>query len=216
MIEQPNATLFKAWLLRNTTGAWMAIATELVGCYALGNSESEALSHLTTAIPAFYAWLSQHDEYTPTISGPVRVEAAGTLDLAPGIGSVFLADDIESVNDEDLDWLLAVLGWAYDDLLRSARQRPETSAREALLAHVAMRQAEFLSYALGIQALTFSGAGLDRVAAARDAALWKFRATSQTQREGIREAAGQRWSLRTGLRASVLLARRANEELLKL
>jgi predicted RNase H-like HicB family nuclease len=216
MTDQPNAAVFKAWLLRNSSNAWMAISAELVGCYALGGTESEALANLATAIPAFYAWLSRHDDYTPTLSGAIRVEPVGVLDMAPGLGTIFLADDNEPVNDEDLDWLLAVLGWAYDDLLSEARRYPNSPQREALLMHTARRQAEFITYALGVAAPDFPGDGLAGVTAARQTALHMFRNSSPVQRAAILQTGGQCWSLRSGIRASILLTRRAAEEFVKL
>jgi hypothetical protein len=216
MTEQPNAALFKAWLLRSASGSWLAISAELVGCYALGTNEREALSGLTAAIFEFYHWLSQHDDYTPRLSGPIRIEKLGTFDLTPGVETVFLADDNEPINDEDLDWLLTVLSWAYDDLVRDARQRADAPACEALLNHTAARQAQFISLALNVPPPSFAGSGLERVIEARATALHLFRVSTPEQRKRIRDVEGQRWSLRSGLRASVLLARRVNETIVSL
>lgn len=216
MTEQPDVALYGAWLLRDPSGAWMALAADLAGCYARGASQGESLAGLVEAIPAYYAWLSQHDDYTPTIHSQIRVEALETHDIKPGGVSAFFAADAEPVNDEDLDWLLAVLGWAYEDLLVSAIHRPITTERETLLSRVAAIQVALIAYATGANAPDLPSGGIARVKAARDAALAMFRITSARQREVTHEETGQRWSLRRGLRESVLLARRATDDLAQL
>ena len=50
--------------------ARVALASDLAGCYATGGSQGEALEHLEDAIPAYYAWLSRHDDYIPTMHSP--------------------------------------------------------------------------------------------------------------------------------------------------
>ena len=216
MTEQPDTALYGAWLLRNPSGGWLALAADLAGCYASGASQEEALARLAEAIPAYFAWLSRHDDYTPTIHSQIRVTVVETADARPGELSAFFSADAEPVNDEDLDWLLALLGWAYDDLLAAASQRPVGPALEAMLTSVAAVQAALVTHATGASAPEPSGAGAARVQAARDAALARFRATSARQREVTHEESGQRWSLRRGIRESVLLARRATDDLARL
>jgi predicted RNase H-like HicB family nuclease len=216
MTEQPDTALYGAWLLHNPSGGWLALAADLAGCYAGGASQEEALARLAAAIPAYYAWLSRHDDYTPTIHSQVRVRAVETADAKPGELSAFFSADAEPVNDEDLDWLLAVLGWAYDDLLAAASQRPVSPALEAMLASVAAVQAALATHATGASAPELSGGAAAQVKAARDAALARFRTTSARQREVTHEESGQRWSLRRGIRESVLLARRATDDLARL
>jgi hypothetical protein len=194
----------------------MVIVNDLAGCYARAATEQEALNGLVVAIPAFYNWLSQHDDYTPRLSGPARLQVIHHVHLAPNNMTAWLPDDGEPVNDEDLDWFLAVIRWAYDDLLAAARQRANSPAFEALLNQAVMAQSAFIAFGTGTPSPVFTGSPLERVIAARDAALRAFRATSRSQRAGIYENNGQRWSLRSGLRSSVLIARRAHEELLKL
>lgn len=217
MTEQAGvAHVYRAWLLREPSGAWLALASDLAGCFAIGTSDREALAGLVVAIPAYYAWLSQHDEYTPTIHGQVGVTVSETAELKPGEVSAFFRDDAEPVNDEDLDWLLAVLGWAYEDLLASAAKRPASPALDAALSRVAAMQVGLIARATGANAPDPRGGGAARIAAARDAALAVFRGTSARRREATSEEAGQRWSLRRGLRESVLLARRATGDLARL
>ncbi len=216
MTEQPDAALYGAWLLRDPSGAWLALASDLAGCYATGASQGEALERLADAIPAYYAWLSRHDDYTPTMHSQVRAEARETADQKPGGITAFFSADAEPVNDEDLDWLLAVLDWAYADLLAGAAQRPASPALEAALSRVAAVQVGLIAYATGVNAPDLPSGGVVRIEAARDAALAMFRMTSARQREVTHEETGQRWSLRRGLRESVLLARRATDDLTRL
>lgn len=216
MTEQGDAALYGAWLLRDPGGSWLALAADLAGCYASGATESEALDRLAEAIPAYYLWLSQHDDYTPTIHGAVHVERLDSQEIKPGGVSAFFASDAEPVNDEDLDWLLGVLGWAYEDLVAAAQRRPATPTTETLLGRAAAVQVTLIAYATGVNSPDLPAGGLARVEAARDAALSMFRLTSARQREVTHEETGQRWSLRRGLRESVLVARRAGADLARL
>ena len=214
MTEPAGAALYPAWLVQEASGGWLALAADLAGCYATGASQGEALERLAAAIPAYYAWLSQHDDYTPTLNSQARVEVVEMREAAPGEVSAYFTSDGEPVNDEDLDWLLAVLGWAYDDVLACAAQRqPASPALDALLSRVAAVQVGLIGYATGATTPDLPAGGLARVKAARDAALARFRATSARQREATNEETGQRWSLRRGLRESVLIARLATGDL---
>ncbi|HEU0027484.1 MAG TPA: hypothetical protein VFQ25_10245 [Ktedonobacterales bacterium] len=216
MTEQPDTARYGAWLLRNPSGAWLALAADLAGCYAGGASQEEALARLGEAIPAYYAWLSRHDDYTPTIHSQIRVEAIEIADAKPGELSAFFSADAEPVNDEDLDWLLAVLAWAYDDLLAAASQRPASPALEAMLTSVTSVQMGLITHATGASAPEPPSGGVARIRAARAAVLARFRTTSARLREVTHEESGQRWSLRRGIRESVLLARRAADDLARL
>lgn len=216
MTHPAETALYPAWLVKEPSGAWLALAADLAGCYATGASQGEALDRLTTAIPAYYHWLSQHDDYTPTLHSAVRVDAVESHDLKPGGASAFFATDAEPVNDEDLDWLLAILTWSYDDLLAGAARRPASPALETLLSRVAAVQIGLISFATGATAPDLPAGGAARVVAARDLAQSMFRMTSARQREVTHEETGQRWSLRRGLRESALVARRAADDLERL
>lgn len=216
MTQPADTALYPAWLVMEPSGAWLALAADLAGCYATGASRGEALERLTTAIPAYYAWLSQHDDYTPTLHSAVRVDAVESHELKPGGATAFFAADSEPVNDEDLDWLLAILTWAYDDLLASAARRAASPALEALLNRVAAVQVGLIAFATGANAPDLPTGGAARVAAARDLAQAMFRMTSARQREVTHDETGQRWSLRRGLRESALVARRASDDLERL
>jgi predicted RNase H-like HicB family nuclease len=216
MTHPADTALYPAWLVHEPSGNWLALAADLAGCYATGASQGEALERLAEAIPTYYTWLSQHDDYTPTLRSQARVEAVESHEMKPGGASAYFAADAEPVNDEDLDWLLAVLGWAYDDLLAVAERRSASPALEAALSRVAAVQVGLIAYATGAIAPNLPMGGAARVKAARDMALSMFRMTSARQREVTHEETGQRWSLRRGLRESALVARRAADDLARL
>lgn len=218
MTEQSEDATYDAYLLRYPDGTWLAQLTDLPGAYATGASQEDALERLTQAVPAYFAWLSQHDEYTPTTHSVAHVVASEVAEVsggpAQGLGA-FFSGDAAPVTDEDLDWWLAALDWAYGDLEAQAQRAPAGPRRDAMLTAVALAQLRVVGLATGGQARAnvTSGEPLALVEMARAVARSSFRATSAEQRAAVREEAGQRWSVRRGLRESALLARRATDDL---
>ncbi|HEX8998191.1 MAG TPA: hypothetical protein VF812_19360 [Ktedonobacterales bacterium] len=221
MTELSEDATYDAYLLRYPDGTWMAQLTDLPGAYATGSSQEEALARLAAAIPAYYAWLSQHDEYTPITHEAPRVVARESAQVgegpAQGLGA-FFSGDAQPVTDEDLDWWLAALDWAYGDLLGQARRLPASAQRDAMLDAIAQAQTRLVSLATGARAGAQTGAApgadpLARLEMARAASFAAFRGSSAEMRASVREEAGQRWSVRRGLRESALLARRATDGL---
>ena len=218
MTEQSGATTYDAYLLRYPDGTWLAQLTDLPGAYATGASQADALQRLAAAVPGYFAWLSLHDEYTPTTRGVAQVVASEVAELASGPAQglgAFFSGDAAPVTDEDLDWWLAALDWAYGDLEAQAQCAPASSRRDGLLSAVALAQLHVVGLATGGQARAnvASGDPLALVEMARGVAHTAFRSTNAEQRAAVREDAGQRWSLRRGLRESALLARRAAADL---
>ncbi|HEX8733453.1 MAG TPA: hypothetical protein VF725_15495 [Ktedonobacterales bacterium] len=215
MAEQTERATYEAYVVHYPNGGWLAELSDFPGAYATGATQAEALARLAAAAPGYYAWLSAHDEYTPTTHATAEVTAREVVEAPPGAMSAFFADDAQTVTDEDMDWLLAVLGWALDDLEAQALRVAPSARRDALLAAVAQAQARLVAQATGAP-LTPPGAGSDALAqvkATHAAALAAFRRTRPEQRAVVREADGQRWSVRRGLRESALLARRSTDEL---
>lgn len=218
MTDQQEDATYDAYLLRYPDGSWLAQLTDLPGAYATGASQEEAIARLTAAIPAYYVWLSQHDEYTPTTHSVAHVATREVAEVAggpaQGLGA-FFADDAQPVTAEDMDWWLAALDWAYGDLVAKARQATPAPQRSAMLSAVALTQLRVVSLATGAaaRANVTSPDPLALLDMARATALSAFRGASTEQRAAVREEAGQRWSLRRGLRESVLLARRAADDL---
>lgn len=216
MTDQREDATYDAYMLRSPDGSWLAQLADLPGAYALGASHEQALSRLTVAIPAYFAWLREHDEYTPITHDTPHVVAREVVEASAGQGlGVFFAGDAAPITEEDLDWWLAALVWAYDDLVEQAQRTPTSPRRDALLAALTQAQRQIVAQATGARASVTMGAAeaLAQLVAARDAALVAFRATSGEQRAAVREVDGQRWSVRRGLRESALLARRATEAL---
>ena len=214
MTNQQEDATYDAYLLNYPDGSWLALAADLPGAYATGATADEATTRLATAIPAYYAWLQSHDDYTPIIHDSPQVVVRERAQ-ADARGGAFFAADAEPVTDEDLDWWLAVIDWAYDDLEAAAQQTTQPNQRALIEAVVAM-QLDTIARATG----GFTGqlgdgradpaAGLKHVSQTTQAV---FRRTRPEQRAAVREAEGQRWSLRRGLRESALLARRAWDDL---
>lgn len=218
MTEQSEDATYDAYLLHYPDGTWLAQLTDLPGAYATGASQPEALERLAGAVPAYFAWLSQHDEYTPITHSVAHVVACEVAEVATGPAQglgAFFSGDAQPVTDEDLDWWLAALDWAYGDLEAQAKRARASSQRDALLTAVALAQLRVVGLATGGQARAnvASGDSLALVEMARGAAHAAFRATSAELRAAVREEAGQRWSVRRGLRESALLARRAADDL---
>lgn len=218
MTDQQEDATYDAYLLHYPDGSWLALAADLPGAYAVGATPEEAEARLASAIPAYYAWLRQHDEYTPITHDTPRIVVRGQAQASAGPAgwpSAFFAGDAEPVSGEDLDWWLAALDWAYDDLLAQAQRAPLAPQSARLLDGVTQTQASIVTLATGatLPALIGADDALARVSAVRVAALAALRRTSAEQRSAVREAEGQRWSLRRGLRASALLVRRATDDL---
>ena len=218
MTEQPELATYEAYVLRYPDGTWLAELTDFPGAYATGATQAEALERLAAAVPGYYAWLSQHDEYTPTTHSIARVTAREVIEApgqsAAGLGA-FYADDAEPVTNEDMDWWLAALDWAFGDLETQAQRVSGSPQRDALLAAVANVQARIVALATGapLQSAGGSGDALGLLKATHTAALAAFRGTNAEKRAAVREEDGQRWSVRRGLRESALLVRRATDEL---
>ncbi|MDE3231240.1 MAG: hypothetical protein KGO05_15280 [Chloroflexota bacterium] len=214
MSEQTERDLYEAYVVHYPDGGWLAELSDFPGAYATGATQAEALARLAAAAPGYYAWLSVHDEYTPTTHATAEVVAREVVEAPAGAMSAFFTDDAETVSDEDMDWLLAVLGWALDDLEAQAQRAAPSARRDALLVAVARAQARLVALVTGapLPAITPADA-LAQVKATHAAALTAFRRTRPEQRATVREMDGQRWSVRRGLRESALLARRSTDEL---
>ena len=78
----------------------------------------------------------------------MRAEARETADQTPGGITAFFSADAEPVNDDDLDWLLAVLDWAYAGLAGGRSPiGPRRPALEAALVGCGETQVGLIAYA---------------------------------------------------------------------
>lgn len=206
---------YDAYLEVERGGRWVARILDLPGCQSEGANEQQALAALTAAIPAYYAWLKRHDDYTPDVRGPWVVilrEAA-----RHATAGAFFTPDAQPVDDEELDWELALLEWAYEDLATLACRLPVPALdivpagggwtiRQVLL-HVARGQFWYLSHLAADQAPLASphpkSDALAEVRQARAMALSQLRNASDAVRTAVHEHNGERWSMRKVLRQSV-------------
>jgi len=226
--ENGHMIVYDAYVERGIDGLYTAQLLDLLGCYARGTTEAEALQRLDAAIPAYYAWLRVHDDYTPIVNGPFAVRSIESL-AAKAEGSpwngVFFDNDAERLTDDDLDWALAILEWSYDDLVAFARNLPSGRLIQPLTsaAHQGASPTDALRYALQLQVTCLSyiteppggimqppAAVSDivaQIAWARDETLARLRATTSAQRSLVHSIGGERWSLRKIARTSILIAR---------
>jgi predicted RNase H-like HicB family nuclease len=209
-----GSTRYDAYLEGNSSGTWRARILDLSGCWADGKTEHDALRALVAEIPAYFAWLRDHDEYMPIVSGPfevcLRESAAPQADQPRGAGA-FFAPDGEPVGAEALDWDLALLGWAYDDLLAAAARASYAPPAASALTYVARAQLWLLAAfdpALAADAGAV-GTTADSLPALSRAALASLRASTLDQRSAVRASEGEQWTLRKVLRRSIELVREA-------
>lgn len=224
-------TTYDAYLELRDDGSCRAHLLDLPGCYSIGTGQDAALTALVAAIPPYYDWLRQHDDYTPQVHGPFAVvprEVQRASLINGRLTSVFFSPDAEPVTAEDLDWLVSLLDWAYADFftvvsslppaaletLFAAGNPPRDSHPYAHLhpaAYIAQEQLWLLSriepQPRVPQLAQLPGTSLDKLRQVWQASLHRLRATSDDERERILEQSGERWSLRKVLHCSILLVR---------
>lgn len=208
------------YLERYADGTCLAQLADLPGCFMRGTSPDEAVQRLAGAIPAYYAWLARHDDYTPLVQGPFQVVAKEIQDTTPERGAFFVSD-AAPVTAEDLDWYLALLGWTVADLVTLARALPAEvvdragtggrSGSDALLgigAHLARELAYVLSQPeSAIPASTPLANVLEWLGGAVKISGDQLRAASDEECARVIERDGMRWSVRRVLRQTILDAR---------
>lgn len=205
---------------RYSDGTCLAQLTDLPGCFARGASPDDATQRLAGAIPAYYVWLASHDDYTPIVQGPFQVLAKEVQDTTPE-RDAFFASDATPVTVEDLDWYLALLGWAVADLGALARSlsteivdrvgdggRGESDALLSLGASLAHELAYILSQPEPATPGPLPIAGqLDWLNGVVKSSGDQLRAASDEDRARVVERDGARWSVRSALRQAILDAR---------
>lgn len=201
-----ESTTYDAYLELAPDGACLAQVLDLPGCFAIGPGEEMALAALTHALPGYFAWLQRHDDYTPAVAGPFAVipQARVVGTSQPCAATAFFAPDAQPVSAEDLDWLLALLGWATGDLADAPH------ADGAVLAHVAETQVQ------GLDPLASATESSPALLTAQDGSLltgfqaWteqRLRAATPDDLARVEERDGRRWSARWALRRAIVHAR---------
>ena len=207
-----TSIVYDGYLERYADGACLAQLADLPGCFARGASPDDALQRLAASIPAYYAWLAQHDEYTPLVQGAFQVVAKESQPATPG-RSTFFTTDAAPVTAEDLDWYLALLGWAVGDLVALGRTLPTSTVAQEEVTNLGAHLTRGLSYVLDSLDLPSAAADgsnadilhwLESVTAACAA---RLRSASNDERARVVERDGVRWSMRSVLRQAILGAR---------
>jgi hypothetical protein len=205
------------------SGACRAQLLDLPGCFALASDVWVAISRVEHGIPAYYDWLRSHDEYTPIVAGPFRVQVKDIREVSgqfPGTTDAFFPPDATPVSTEDLDWLLALLDWALEDLIDlgetiapHARDIPTRAGPppNVLLRQAAEAQARYLVMLNAqpdpISVTLTDAAPLEQLREVRDVSLRRLRNASDDDRARVFEVLGDQWSLRKILRCGILSAR---------
>jgi hypothetical protein len=213
--------VYDAYLEVYDDGSCLAQLLDLIGCYARDRSEAAALAALTERIPAYYAWLSRHDEYTPVVYGPFRVAPVVRMRVSGHTGA-FFSPAAEPVSDEDLDWALALLDWAYADVntaIETTRARSGGGGVQALaLADTTAQTQLWLLSRLEPRPATvrigqLAGTPLDRLHQVGQASLARLRSASEEERQQLLNHEGEWWTLRKVLWRSILAVREATDAL---
>jgi hypothetical protein len=207
---------YDAYLEGTGSAQWRARILDLAGCWADGASEQQALAALAGALPDYFAWLRAHDDYTPVVAGPFILRPCETQPALSDQGrpvGAFFAHDALPITDEELDWELALLGWAYDDAVAVATSLVNAAAVGAFAALIVRAQDALLAVldptlAVAHEPATMGTQTLSVDAFAR-AVLARLRTVPTEQWAAVRESAGETWSLRKVLRRSVELVREA-------
>jgi len=140
----------KLYLEADASGQAMAHVLDLVGCFASGLTQEEAVRKMPEAIRGYLAWTRKHGEPI-TVLEPVTVEVAetvrGTCPRNSGDAAALFKPEKQAVTDELIKTAIRRMGYAREDLLDLVRGLPDEamdwkredrmrSIRE-ILAHVA-------------------------------------------------------------------------------
>lgn len=232
-MDAPATVTHDAYLEVERDGRWTAQILDLPGCFAFGRDEAGALAALTASLPTYYAWLRSHDDYMPDVRGPWQVVPRETLNTRP-VGehevNAFFAPDAQAVDDEELDWGLALLGWAHEDLMRMARALPAAAldvpppqggrTLRQILDHVGQSQLWFVSRLDASPVPTaisqLGGETVERLDRVHNACESRLRGANEEQRARVLDHEGERWSMRKVLRRSVQHTREHTAEVQRL
>lgn len=213
-------TTYDAYLEVEQNGRWVARILDLTGCLASGASETEALAALAAAIPGYFAWLKRHDDYTPEMHGPFQVVPRETYRTRmigdDEVNAFFPADDL-TMDNEELDWGLALLGWATEDLGALLRAQPP-GALERRPAAGGWSAGEIVTHLTRSQLWLVTrlddppipppvelgpGDPVAQLATVTSACVARLRAASNDERTTLHVLHGEQWSLRKIVRRSV-------------
>ncbi len=210
------------------SGSVMAYVLDLIGCYAQGASEQEAVARLRVAVPDYFRWLSMQDAETPTMSGEVDLTVRERVPVTTnGLYEVraFFTPDSVPLRDDDLDWGLALMSYAHIDFTRQIAQlentaldwqaTPQSRTIRELIDHssyMEMWLATRLDATPHLPLVSdLAGPALERYAKIHEQAMLRLAESKPEQRAAIVEHNGERWSMRKIIRRSVEFERQQTE-----
>jgi hypothetical protein len=207
--------VYNACLEVRPSGACVAQLIDLPACFAFASDARQALADLEASIPAYFEWLSRHDEYTPVMHGPFRAVAAETVTVEAETLQAFFASDAQPLTVDDLDWFATLLDWSYADYQEIFASRANDPAAQQAALTLSQRQSFLLSRlspSVTEDVLTRQYQP-DLIASIRRDTLARLRGASEDERTRVIELPGERWSLRKVLRRSIMLVRAGAQSL---
>jgi hypothetical protein len=211
------------------SGTVLAQVTDLPGCYAVGEYEGQALTRLRMAVPDYFRWLSMQDVDTPTMSGDVEIMVRESVQVhANALHEIraFFSSDAKPLTEDDIDWGLALMSYAHQDLTQQVRKlgeselawQADTSTQSIgdLLDEVAQEEAWLaccLNENFQVPLITkLPGTHIDRLDQMHERNMLYLRDSTPELRSLMREHNGERWSMRKIIRRSILNERQKAEE----
>jgi predicted RNase H-like HicB family nuclease/uncharacterized damage-inducible protein DinB len=100
---------------------WVAWVFDLFGCYSKARTRDEAIANAPRIIAEYFAWLSRHGrEVLPPESIEVEVSESWDSFICEGdyIVNAFFEDDRRPLSDNEIDYVLELLEYTRQDLLR--------------------------------------------------------------------------------------------------
>lgn len=206
-----EAIIYNGYVNIRSDSTCLAQLTDLPGCYALAPDPDTAIAQLAERIPAYYAWLQRHDEYTPSVQGPFQITfkevQRSAPAAAPHVGS-FFTPDAEPVTTEDLDWYLSLLDWAFADFSAFTASLPDAERAASLIAHVAQTQLWLISRLESSPTVApfaaLPGTPPERLRQIWQASLARLRATTDDERQQSLSHDNEPWTLRRILRSAIV------------
>lgn len=202
-MQQPAT--YDAYVEIAPDGSALAQLLDLAGCFGRGRTEQEALASLTAAIPAYYAWMERHDDYTPIVAGPHAVAVRERVTTPPG---AFFTPDAQPVEPGDLEITTALLEWAYTDLNALTAAAPDNMLAAALdpLLRVQLWLISRLETSPApVTPDALPGGPRERLRMVGQASVARLRGANEDERGRILEHEGERWSLAKVLRCGIVL-----------
>jgi len=211
-------------------GRVMGHIPDLPGCFAKAMSEAQTLAYLRMTVPDYYRWLSMQDADTPTISGEVDLVVRERQPVTQNAGyevRAFFAPDAQPVTEDDLDWGLALMSYAHQDVIRQVQpltdvaldwqSDPQMVTIRSLIERAGQTDA-WLARRLDTQpnvplVVDLPGPFLERFNDSHERSLLRLSEAPPEMRSVIIEHDGERWSMRKVIRRAIINHREYAEQI---